>query len=578
MATGKGPNSVSERPLLLLPVFFAALVYLFCTSSRAVIDYDEGYYAQAARHMALSGDWITPYANGVRFLEKPPLLYWITALSFKIFGVSEFALRLPTALAVVALVWIVTRTARRAADAQAALTAGLSMAFAAGTFLFTRETLHDIWLVFFIAAAMCAFLEWYLDPRRPLRPALIFYAALAGACLCKGLIGIVFPIAVIALFFLISRERPRCATLHLLPGAFLFLALTVPWHWLAAARNPGFLRFFFVGEQLLRFVGRREPPVVWSLSLTAFWLLVLVWFFPWSVFLPGAFARIRKPGAPNRRVLLKLALLWAAVVLGFFSVSDRLEHYAFPALPALSLMIGVSLARNGEDKSALWGFRALAALGILALAAAIGGGFWINAGRGFQSGAEGLADRLSDTDFSILADMPPSLMSSLLLPAAVTAVAMAVGFAAALRFEARRRRVAAVLSLAVVMAVVCGMTHWSLIICEDLISSKKFAEAVAQEARPGDRLVVMGDYESANSLNFYQPLRVEVCDGTAYALIPGLKYPDAPKIILSMEEFQTVWQSADRVFVLVPKSRRGEVRPAGVEIMNVLHRVLVRNH
>ncbi len=578
MATGKGPNGGAGGPSLLLPVFLAALVYLGTTSGRGVIDYDEGYYAEAARHMALSGDWVTPYANGVRFLEKPPLLYWITAVSFKIFGVNEFALRLPTALAVVALVWIVALTARRAADGQAALTAGLSTAFCAGTFLFTRETLHDIWLVLFIAVAMYAFLEWYFDPKRPLRPALLFYGALAGASLCKSLIGVFFPVFIIALFFLISRERPRCATLHLLPGSLLFLALTVPWHWLAAAENPGFLRFFFVGEQFLRFFGRREPPVVWSVPLAAFWLLVPVWFFPWIVFLPEALVRIRQPDAGNRRTLLKLALLWAGVVLGFFSISHRLEHYAFPALPALSLMVAVSPAQNGEGKSSLWAFRALAVLGLLALAAGVGGAIWIAAGGGPPPAADGPADRLADTDFSILADMPSALLKNLLKPAAVTAVAMAIGFAAALRLVTRRRRAAAVLSLAAVMVVVCGMIHWSLVICEDLISSKKLGEAVGQEARLGDRLVVLGDYESANSLNFYQPLRVEVCDGTAYALIPGLMYRDAPKVILSRREFQTAWQSTDRVFALVPKTRRGELRPAGVEITGVLHRVLVRNH
>ena len=88
----------------------------------------------------------------------------------------------------------------------------------------------------------------------------------------------------------------------------------------------------------------------------------------------------------------------------------------------------------------------------------------------------------------------------------------------------------------------------------------------------------MGDCESANSLNFYQPLQVEVVDGTAYALIPGMKYPDAPRIILTRQEFQAAWQSADRVFALVPKARMKELRPGGVEIMRALGRILVRNH
>jgi 4-amino-4-deoxy-L-arabinose transferase-like glycosyltransferase len=153
------------------------MIYLSSTTNRAVIDYDEGYYSQAAQQMVAREDWVTPYANGVRFLEKPPLMYWLTAASFWIFGVTEFALRLPTTLGVIALVWVVTLIARRASGARAAIIAGLCMACSAGTYLFTREALHEIWMVLFVTLALYAFLEWYLDPLHSLRHALLFYAA-----------------------------------------------------------------------------------------------------------------------------------------------------------------------------------------------------------------------------------------------------------------------------------------------------------------------------------------------------------------------------------------------------------------
>jgi hypothetical protein len=114
-------------------------------------------------------------------------------------------------------------------------------------------------------------------------------------------------------------------------------------------------------------------------------------------------------------------------------------------------------------------------------------------------------------------------------------------------------------------------------ICEDLISSKKFALAVAQEARPGDHLVVVGDFESANSLNFYEPLRVEVLDGMAYSLIPGMKYQDAPRILLTRAEFESLWRAGGRVFALVPQERLAELKLGGAQILQVLDRVLVRN-
>ncbi len=129
-----------------------------------------------------------------------------------------------------------------------------------------------------------------------------------------------------------------------------------------------------------------------------------------------------------------------------------------------------------------------------------------------------------------------------------------------------------------VMMFICGMIHWSFSICEDLIASKKFGIAIAQVAHPEDRLVVVGDYESANSLNFYQPLNVEVLDGLAYALIPGMKFPDSPKIVLTRQEFDAVWKSEIRVFALIPDSRIGELKSGGIEMMRVLHRSLIRNH
>ena len=576
------------RAWLLLPMMalvLTAIVYLGVTTDRGVIDYDEGYYSQPALRMAADGDWITPHANEVRFLEKPPWLYWVTASSFRIFGVGEFSLRLPTALAVIALTLIVILTARLTVGPVAAGIAGLSTAFCVGTFLFTRETLHDVWLVLFLAIAMYAFLRWWLAPSRPLSLALLFYAALAGGVMCKSLIGLVFPVGIAVLFFIWNREFPTWRSLHIIPGLLLFLALTVPWHWLAEINNEGFLDFFFVKEQFVRFLGRREPPVLWSVPLGTFWGLVLVWFFPWIFFVPAAFIGTRRAADEKVRLMVRLAVVWIVVVLGFFSFSTRLEHYVFPVLPAFSLLVAAAFSRQeyggprtGEDTAFLWGYRSLAAMGLLVMGFGIVAGIWLSMGNVIPSSSTGPTDRLSENDFSIMAEMPPEIVQGLLAPAAVTIPVLAIGFIIAFVLGKRQRWKAASLIVALVMALVCVMAHWSLIICEDLISSKRFGLAIAAEARPGDRLIVVGDYESANSLNFYQPLRVEVAEGTAYALLPGLEYPDAPGIILTSDEFKDVWQSSERVFVLLPADRRNEMAPDGKEVFRLLHRVLVKNH
>ena len=560
----------SGRFLVFLPIVLSFIIYFASTTSRAVTDYDEGFYAQAAQHMVESGNWVTPYANDVRFLEKPPLLYWVTAVSFKIFGINEFALRLPTAFAVMALVWIVVLIVRKLSDERAALAAGLSTAFSIGTYIFTRETLHDIWLVLFITIAMYAFLNWHLDSRHSLKPALVFYAAMAGAVLCKSVIGAVFPLGIAVVFFLLSKKCPKWRTLHVLPGFLLFSLLAVPWHWLAVIQNKGFLEYFFVSEQFMRFWGKHE--IVGSVPLAVFWVLVLVWFFPWTAFLPAAFAGARKNPDENQRILFKLASAWAIVILGFFSVSARLEHYVFPAIPALSLFVGVALHNNDESKSVSWAFRGLAVLGILLAVIAAATGIWFATGRDFGSLWANPLERAGSTDFTIMASMPPEIIRELIHPAWITIASIALGFGIAFRFEVHRRRVHALMCVAVVMAVIFGMTNWSLRICEDLISSKKFALAIEREAHTGDRLVVAGNYESADSLNFYQPLQVEVVDGVAPT------FPGDPGIVLTKREYLALWRSPERVFVLTPINRIDELAPEGTEIMTVYNRTLFRNH
>jgi hypothetical protein len=277
-------------------------------------------------------------------------------------------------------------------------------------------------------------------------------------------------------------------------------------------------------------------------------------------------------------VLVRMALIWILVVLGFFSLSARLEHYAFPAIPALAILMAVAMKRTLQTRALLWGFRALAILGVCALLAGITAFAWILAGSGREITPYSAPDRIAETDFSIMAEMPQAMVADLMKPAAVTVLGMAVGFGAALWFEKRRKRMHALLSVAAVMMVVCAMTQWSMRICEDLISSKRFGTAIAREAHSGDRVVVVGDYESANSLNFYEPLPVEVAGGRAYALIPGMKFPDSPRVVLSPEEFREAWDSSGRVFALARESEIDSWGLKGRVLARALDRVLVLNH
>ncbi len=532
-----------ERLAAAAPVALAAAVYALTALGRAVADADEAVYVQIPREMLARGDWLTPFVNGVRSLDKPPLLYWLIALCYTLFGQSEFTARIPSILGVCGTTWLVGRITLRLAGARAAVASGLAFAFCAGTFLFTLEVMHDILLVFFLTLAVYFVVALLDEPRRP-APVLGLFAASAGAFLSKGLLGVVLPAGVAAAYLAVTRRLPPVRWRWLALGALLFAALAFPWHIAMEARNPGFLRVHFFEEQILRFLGRREPVDYTSVPLPLFWGLIPIWFFPWSVFLPGAWL-LRKH---SRAV--SLAGAWAAWLLAFFSVSSRLEHYAFPLLPPLAILAGTALADPRAGRATAAAFRVLAALAaLLGLAAVLLAAVWAT-GYGLPSEG-GHPERTHNSDFSIMADFPAEVVRRLLPAALLVSLVLAAAF-----LRARRRPLA---SLTLAMAVFHGAAAFSIRAAEPVVSSKTFGTALARFYRPGDMVVVFGDYETANSIHFYAPVRLHVCEGAAPSLGPGLRYPDAPPLLLSRKELAKRWRSGGRVWLIVDEGRWAEL-------------------
>jgi 4-amino-4-deoxy-L-arabinose transferase-like glycosyltransferase len=528
-----------ERLAAAAPVALAAAVYSITALGRAVADADEAVYVQIPREMLARGDWVTPFVNGVRSLDKPPLLYWLIALCYKLFGQSEFIARIPSILGVCGTVWLIERLTHRLAGARAAVAAGLAFAFCAGTFLFTLEVMHDIVLVFFLTLAMYCFVAMIDAPARPW-PVLGLFAAAAGAFLSKGLLGIALPAGIVMTYAAVTRRLPPVRWRWLALGGLLFAALALPWHIAMEARHPGFLRVHFVEEQILRFLGRREPVDYTSVPLPLFWALLPVWLFPWSVFLPGAWL-LRMH---SRAVLV--AGCWAGWLLAFFSLSSRLEHYAFPLLPPLAILAGTALASTGAHRATARAFQILTGLaGLLAAAAVLLAAVWLT-GYGLDfDGAH--PERTHSTDFGILADFPAETIRALLPPAIAVSLALAAGL-----LWARR---APLLCLTLAMVVFDGAAAFSIRAAEGVVSSKAFGTVLARLGRPEDTVVVFGDYETANSIHFYAPVRLYVCEGAAPSLRPGLRYPDAPPLLWSRQELARQWGSRGRVWLIVDEER-----------------------
>lgn len=576
-------------PLLL--VALVSLVYFGAAGSRPMFDDGDALYAHVAQRMAETGDWVTPMANGVRFLDKPPMMYWLMGASYRTFGMNEFAARFPSALAVLGIALLIYLMARRAGGQCQGFIAGVAASLSVGTFLFTRQAFPDVFFVFFLTLSMYAFLEWHLDARNPRIPALLFYAALAGAVLTKGLIGIVFPIAIVILFLLWSRALGRVLHFHVGKGAVLFLALSLPWHILAASRNPGFLWYYFVNEQFLRFLGKRQPFDYESISLPVFWALVLAWFFPWSAFLPSIRHVFRNLHLHPAEVVatVRLALSWALVVFIFFSFSSRIEHYSMPMLPPLALLVGVALFPDamigilsdprrqrsvGRSFSALAIFGGLMALILIAVLAWLG---LSNTGQPFDAVNSGRLHAYKFY-FAPLFEMPPDVLNRLMIPFVGTCAAFGLGFPIAWWLNRRNLRMSAVSALSLVAAAFCFFTFQSLGICQEMLSSRQFGVKLNQLYRPGDAVVVIGDFETANSINFYAPAIINVHRGSAALLQWGMRYPDAPEIVLSERRLEEKWRGPGRAFLLAPEGelKTLALQPATV-VMRSAGRVLISN-
>jgi 4-amino-4-deoxy-L-arabinose transferase-like glycosyltransferase len=349
------PVGNSFRAGLLLILLASGFFIFWGLGAVDLFDPDQGMWGSIAQEMVKGGDWITPHFDGVRYLEKPPLYFWLTALTLSLFGPSEWVIKLWSALPALGTAILTYRLGQLFYGGPAALLSALVMISSVEVLQYARKPLPDFLLVFSITLAMYGFVKSALftpslsadgQPQTDNgRLSLLFYAGIALAVLSKGLIGVIFPIVIVGLFFWFSGEHVTWRQCNLTRGLTLFFVLVLPWHLLAAWKNPGFLWFYFVDNQFLRFLNRRaymEEDV--PLTTLAFLANILIWILPWSVVLPAALReaipRSRLAAARIDRVRL-LVGLWALTVIGFFCLSSsKLEHYFLPAIVPLSLMAG----------------------------------------------------------------------------------------------------------------------------------------------------------------------------------------------------------------------------------------------
>lgn len=341
-----------NRIVLVLLLVAFAVIWFTPLGMRHLIPSDEGRYAEMAREMFVTGDWITPRYNGYKYFEKPPLQTWLNALTFAWFGIGEWQARLYTALASFAGVLLVGFTGARLFNPLSGFLAAVVLACSPYWNLMGHFNALDMGLAFWMALSLCALL---LAQRPGLRPAAVrgwmwvCWAAMAFAVLSKGLVGVILPGAVLVLYTLIARDWALWKRLYLVSGLVLFFAIATPWFVLVQQRNPEFFNFFFIVQQFRRYLTpeqNRPGPFYYFVPV------LLVGFLPWlSVAWQSVRHALRMPRQPNGFSPMLVLLIWSAFIFLFFSAShSKLISYVLPVAPALALIIGAYLPLLGADR------------------------------------------------------------------------------------------------------------------------------------------------------------------------------------------------------------------------------------
>jgi hypothetical protein len=510
-------------------------------------------------------------------------MYWSLATSYTLFGISDWSTRLPLMLGVLALLFATYRLGRFAYGELGGLYAGAVLATSIGPYIFTRFLIPDVLVGLWLTIGYLFFLR-SLEEQPPSKATCWGFALVCALnVLTKGLIGLVFPVGAIGLFLLATGNLRHLLKLRLFSSTLIFVAVAAPWHVLAAVRNPtqgsvrGFLWFYFINEHLMRFLNKRVPAGYDTVPLFIFWGLLLAWLLPWAAFLPQSLravpVRLRQLRANLTRWQRAslLFFLWALVIVGFFSFSTRQEYYTIPALPGMALLVGGWLARENEAgelssirRSGRISSTGLFVFGVLAFAI----GMYLLSVSHLPSPGADLAEQLKknpqDYDLSLghVLDLTPRALGAFRGPLLGASLAFLLGTGLNWILRRRGRPAPGNMALAIMMVGLFACVHSSFSTFSPILSSYKLAVAIRHSYRPGDVIVVDGQYHQASTLNFYTGYPLHVLHEPSGNLWYGSKFPDAPRVFETPDSFLALWRGPTRVFVWTdqefPKQLQGQ--------------------
>ncbi|WP_419806119.1 ArnT family glycosyltransferase [Terriglobus sp.] len=535
-----------------------------------LLDDVDSIHAEAAREMLTRHDFVTLYVDGIRYLDKPPLPYWLAAGSMAIFGQHDWAIRFTLAAAMLVLTLYLYGLGSRLYGERAGFYAGCAIATAIGPFIYTRFFIPDIILALWMTVAFDLTLRLLdhieRDGRASARSAAWFALACTAAVLTKGLIGVVFPLGLLLGFLLFTGRLRLLLRMRPLLGSAVFLVTAVPWHWLAIVQNratgasKGFFWFYFVNDQIDRYLNTRIPRDYDKVPLLLFYGLLFAWILPWGVFLWHAAAeRVRgwRLGNHNLRTPGVLLAWWTIVIVGFFTFSTRQEYYTLPAIPALALLAGVALARRDGERTRQLAYASLAITGVLlgALCVAVA---VISHAPAHQELWQVLQTHPEDyaLSFGHLFDFTEGAFGFFRLPLLLMSVSLLVPATLAWWFKRGGRTLAANMTLALGMCAVLGCVHLGLEYFYPILGSQSLGSSIQSHWRTGDQIVIDGEYSNNSSINFYTRQPVSMLNGRVNNLWYGSLYADAPSRWQDDRSMAALWHSPRRVFFVTHSAAR----------------------
>lgn len=464
-APGEGPRQISWLDLLL-PLALMAVCFLAGLSAIGLVGPDEPRYASIARAMARTGDWITPRLNGQPWFEKPALYYWLAGAAYRLFGEGEFAMRLPSVLAAILATLAAAWAALRAWGLDAARLTLLMLPVTIGLIGFSHSAAADMPFAALLiaAAAVAAEMLQKKSPGTLLR--IVFGFFLGAATLAKGPAAVLLAGGAVLLWALVSRQFAAAFRFFHPVCLAAFVVTAVPWYALCAARNPDFLRVFFIEHNIERYLTPlfQHPQPFWF-----FGPVLLAAVFPWTalavpLLLDAAHARKSAQWRDSPDLFFGG---WVVVPLLFFSFSEsKLPGYILPAVPPLVLLFAATLSRRltpGAASPRVW----LALVGFAFPLLALLSGYWLR-------------------------DLPAE--SGLSTPGAwivPLAVASAGGILCAVLAWRRRER-AALAGMAVLMAALAATATSALPKLDPYLSARPAARLTAEQAAPADPILALG--------------------------------------------------------------------------------------